>query len=39
MITTYFSIVCGSSLFVLACCLASAIGHSRKGQVLFRLRK
>jgi hypothetical protein len=33
------SIVIFSSLFTLACCIYSLVDHSKKGQVLFRLRK
>jgi hypothetical protein len=33
------SIVCFSGLFTLACCIYSLVDHSKKGQVLFRLRK
>jgi hypothetical protein len=33
-----FSVVFFSGLFALACCLASLLDPSKKGQVLFRLK-
>lgn len=33
------TIVVFSGLFALACCIISLVGHSQKGQVLFRLWK
>jgi hypothetical protein len=38
MDASLFSVVCFSGIFALACCLASLIDPSKKGQVLFRLK-
>jgi hypothetical protein len=39
MDASIFSVVCFSGFFILACCIFSLVDHSKKGQVLFRLRK
>jgi hypothetical protein len=39
MNTTFLSIVCFLGALTLACCIASLVDHSKKGQVLYTLLK
>ncbi len=37
--TPFFSVICLSGLITLACCICSLVDHSKRGQVLFRLKR